>query len=145
MAKSGLSWPPLVGNVAPNLKGKCGVCEFRDVCGGSRARAYALTGDVSRRSLAASGNRRSSNAATCVLAECRLLASEGPQVEGFSFCSFPVIIWDTICFQEPCPPRKSFPYLCHLNLPASESVCEQDGLMSGIEPGCRFTSILKLY
>jgi len=29
-----------------NLKGKCGVCEFREVCGGSRARAYALTGDV---------------------------------------------------------------------------------------------------
>jgi len=28
------------------LKGKCGVCEYRDVCGGSRARAYALTGDV---------------------------------------------------------------------------------------------------
>jgi len=28
-----------------NLKGKCGVCEFRNVCGGSRARAYALTGD----------------------------------------------------------------------------------------------------
>jgi radical SAM protein len=28
------------------LKGKCGVCEFRDVCGGSRARAYALTGDA---------------------------------------------------------------------------------------------------
>ena len=28
------------------LKGKCGVCEFRDLCsGGSRARAYALTGD----------------------------------------------------------------------------------------------------
>lgn len=27
------------------LRGKCGVCEFRDVCGGSRARAYALTGD----------------------------------------------------------------------------------------------------
>jgi radical SAM protein len=28
------------------LKGKCGVCEFRDACsGGSRARAYALTGD----------------------------------------------------------------------------------------------------
>jgi radical SAM protein len=25
--------------------GKCGVCEFRHVCGGSRARAYALTGD----------------------------------------------------------------------------------------------------
>lgn len=29
-----------------NLKGKCGVCEFREVCGGSRARACALTGDV---------------------------------------------------------------------------------------------------
>lgn len=28
-----------------NLKGKCGACEFRNVCGGSRARAYALTGD----------------------------------------------------------------------------------------------------
>ena len=25
------------------LEGKCGVCEFRQVCGGSRARAYALT------------------------------------------------------------------------------------------------------
>jgi radical SAM protein len=27
------------------LKGKCGRCEFREVCGGSRARAFALTGD----------------------------------------------------------------------------------------------------
>jgi radical SAM protein len=27
------------------LKGKCGVCEFRQVCGGSRARAFAITGD----------------------------------------------------------------------------------------------------
>lgn len=27
-----------------NLKGKCGVCEFRQICGGSRARAYAVTG-----------------------------------------------------------------------------------------------------
>lgn len=27
------------------LKGKCGRCEFREVCGGSRARAYAVTGD----------------------------------------------------------------------------------------------------
>jgi len=27
------------------LKGKCGVCEFRYICGGSRARAYAMTGD----------------------------------------------------------------------------------------------------
>ena len=27
------------------LKGKCGRCEFREVCGGSRARAYGGTGD----------------------------------------------------------------------------------------------------
>lgn len=27
------------------FKGKCGWCEYRHVCGGSRARAYALTGD----------------------------------------------------------------------------------------------------
>ena len=27
------------------LKGKCGVCEYARVCGGSRARAYAMTGD----------------------------------------------------------------------------------------------------
>jgi AdoMet-dependent heme synthase len=30
----------------PNLiKGRCGVCEFRDVCGGQRGRAYGMTGD----------------------------------------------------------------------------------------------------
>jgi radical SAM protein with 4Fe4S-binding SPASM domain len=28
-----------------SLKGKCGRCEFVDVCGGCRARAFALTGD----------------------------------------------------------------------------------------------------
>jgi len=27
------------------LKGKCGVCEYRDVCGGQRGRAYGVTGD----------------------------------------------------------------------------------------------------
>jgi AdoMet-dependent heme synthase len=27
------------------LKGNCGRCEFRTICGGSRARAYAVTGD----------------------------------------------------------------------------------------------------
>ena len=27
------------------LKGKCGVCEYRSVCGGCRARAYEATGD----------------------------------------------------------------------------------------------------
>jgi len=30
---------------ADQLKGICGVCEYRYVCGGSRARAYAVTGD----------------------------------------------------------------------------------------------------
>ena len=28
-----------------NLKGKCGRCEYRYICGGSRARAYAMSGD----------------------------------------------------------------------------------------------------
>jgi radical SAM protein len=28
-----------------NLEGKCGQCEFKEICGGSRARAYALTGN----------------------------------------------------------------------------------------------------
>lgn len=27
------------------IKGRCGVCEYRDVCGGQRGRAYGLTGD----------------------------------------------------------------------------------------------------
>lgn len=29
-----------------NLGGKCGGCEFREICGGSRARTYAMTGDI---------------------------------------------------------------------------------------------------
>jgi radical SAM protein with 4Fe4S-binding SPASM domain len=29
-----------------NLReGKCGICEYQKICGGSRSRAYALTGD----------------------------------------------------------------------------------------------------
>ena len=28
-----------------NYKGKCGICEYRKVCGGCRARAYEMTGD----------------------------------------------------------------------------------------------------
>jgi len=27
------------------LTGKCGVCEYKEICGGSRARAFAMTGD----------------------------------------------------------------------------------------------------
>ena len=30
---------------AARLEGKCGLCEFREICGGSRARSYALTGN----------------------------------------------------------------------------------------------------
>jgi len=30
---------------AEKLKGKCGACELRTVCGGSRARAWAVSGD----------------------------------------------------------------------------------------------------
>lgn len=29
-----------------HFKGKCGFCEYRSICGGSRARAYATTGDA---------------------------------------------------------------------------------------------------
>ena len=30
----------------PHLyKGKCGVCEYNQICGGSRSRTYAVTGD----------------------------------------------------------------------------------------------------
>jgi radical SAM protein with 4Fe4S-binding SPASM domain len=27
------------------FKGRCGICEFKEICGGSRARAYAASGD----------------------------------------------------------------------------------------------------
>ena len=27
------------------LKGRCGLCPYKEMCGGSRARAYAITGD----------------------------------------------------------------------------------------------------
>jgi radical SAM protein len=30
---------------ADGFKGKCGICEYRHLCGGSRARAFAVTGD----------------------------------------------------------------------------------------------------
>jgi radical SAM protein with 4Fe4S-binding SPASM domain len=29
-----------------NLEGKCGRCEYREICGGSRARAHAVTGNM---------------------------------------------------------------------------------------------------
>jgi radical SAM protein len=31
---------------ANKLEGKCGRCEFREICGGSRARSYAMTGNA---------------------------------------------------------------------------------------------------
>ena len=38
---------PLFRNLrdTPKLEGKCGSCEFKEICGGSRSRAYALTGN----------------------------------------------------------------------------------------------------
>ena len=38
---------PLFRNLrdTSQLEGKCGACEFKQICGGSRARAYALTGN----------------------------------------------------------------------------------------------------
>jgi AdoMet-dependent heme synthase len=37
---------PLLRRIrAANLSGPCGACEFRELCGGSRARAFAATGD----------------------------------------------------------------------------------------------------
>lgn len=37
---------PLLKEIrASHFAGKCGVCAYRDICGGSRARAFALTGD----------------------------------------------------------------------------------------------------
>ena len=30
---------------ATQLKGKCGTCDYNDICGGSRSRAFAVTGD----------------------------------------------------------------------------------------------------
>lgn len=38
---------PLFRNLrdTSKLEGKCGACEYKNVCGGSRARAYALTGN----------------------------------------------------------------------------------------------------
>jgi radical SAM protein with 4Fe4S-binding SPASM domain len=37
---------PLLRKIrAAEFGGRCGRCEFRELCGGSRARAYATTGD----------------------------------------------------------------------------------------------------
>jgi radical SAM protein len=38
--------PLLVQIRASNFSGRCGYCEYADLCGGSRARAYAATGDA---------------------------------------------------------------------------------------------------
>lgn len=39
---------PVIGALrdTTRLKGKCGVCQFNEVCGGSRTRAYGMTGDM---------------------------------------------------------------------------------------------------
>ena len=39
--------PVMVSLRSPDgFGGKCGRCEFREVCGGSRSHAYAVTGDA---------------------------------------------------------------------------------------------------
>lgn len=38
--------PLLLDIRAARFRGRCGVCEYRDLCGGSRARAFAATGDA---------------------------------------------------------------------------------------------------
>jgi radical SAM protein with 4Fe4S-binding SPASM domain len=38
--------PLLVQIRSSNFSGRCGYCEYADLCGGSRARAYAATGDA---------------------------------------------------------------------------------------------------
>jgi radical SAM protein len=38
--------PRLVAIRAAEFSGRCGRCEYRDLCGGSRARAFAASGDV---------------------------------------------------------------------------------------------------
>src|SRR3989442_70370 len=40
------AWLFLLLRTPEIFAGRCGVCEFRNVCGGSRGRAYATTGDV---------------------------------------------------------------------------------------------------
>lgn len=41
-----MSDPFLAMTDSTNLRGKCGRCEFRAECGGSRTRAFAMTGDM---------------------------------------------------------------------------------------------------
>jgi len=37
--------PVLLSIRAADFTGRCGICEYADLCGGSRARAYAASGD----------------------------------------------------------------------------------------------------
>ena len=45
---------PLFRNLrdTSKLEGKCGACEFKEICGGSRARAYAFSGRVPKYEIA---------------------------------------------------------------------------------------------
>lgn len=47
------------------LKGKCGYCRFRDNCGGSRARAYAETGDYLQEDSLCAYDERNSLVTNC--------------------------------------------------------------------------------
>jgi radical SAM protein len=48
-------------------EGKCGVCEYRCICGGSRARAFALTGDYLAEDPRCAYNPRHDCAAVCAI------------------------------------------------------------------------------
>jgi radical SAM protein len=63
-----------------NLKGKCGDCEFREICGGSRARAFALTGDVfAEEPRCVYQPRRRKSPESEVAADTPFVPSDGPQ------------------------------------------------------------------
>jgi radical SAM protein with 4Fe4S-binding SPASM domain len=70
-----------------NLKGKCGDCEFREICGGSRARAFALTSDVfAEEPCCVYQPRRRKSPESEVAADTPFVPSDGPQS-----CSLQVI------------------------------------------------------
>ena len=69
---------------ADNLHGKCGLCEYRNLCGGSRSRSYALTGDFlaeDPRCVYQPGNRRGQDRLPEVAADALThLAADSPQL-----------------------------------------------------------------
>ena len=46
LAAEGLNNDQIAARPDSRLKGKCKVCEYRELCGGCRNRAFAYTGDI---------------------------------------------------------------------------------------------------